>query len=112
MRQWWDQLSSKIPRDQAAYQGGRSVAEQVFTIKILAEKAITSSNYKLYILLLNMSKAIVTVNSHKLFEGLEEIMLPEELPILQILTNDVKIKMSVGSEWFMDKNRQLRYVIE
>jgi exonuclease III len=99
MRRCWDRLSSKIPKDQAAYQGGRSAAEQVFTIKILAEKAITSSNYKLYILLLDMSKAFDTVNRNKLFEGLEEIMMPEELHILHILTNDVKIKVRVGSEY-------------
>ena len=34
-------------------------------------------------------------------------MLPEELPILQILTNDVKIQVRLGSEWrrIQDNNR-------
>ena len=68
-------------------------------MKILAEKAITSSNYKLYILLLDKSKPIDTVNCNKFFEGLEEIMLPEELHILHILTNDLNIKVRVGSEY-------------
>ena len=46
-----------------------------------------------------MSKAFDTVNCNKLFEGLEEIMLPDELHILHILTNYVKIKVRVGSEY-------------
>ena len=66
-------------------------------IKILAEKAITSSNYKIYILLFDMSKNFDTVNRNKLFEGLEELMLPEELHILHILTNDAKTIVRVGS---------------
>ena len=38
-----------------------------------------------------MSKDFDTVNCNKLNEGLEEIMLPEELHILHFLTNYVKI---------------------
>ena len=46
-----------------------------------------------------MSKAFDTGNRNKLFEGLEEIMLPEELHILHILTNDLKIQVRAGSEY-------------
>ena len=38
----------------------------VFSMKLLAEKAITSSDYKIYILLLDMSKAFDTVNRNQL----------------------------------------------
>ena len=38
----WSKLSTQIPLSQAAYQVGRSTTEQVFAIKLLAEKAITS----------------------------------------------------------------------
>ena len=99
MKRCWDRLSSNIPKDQAAYQTGRSTTEQFFAVKILAEKAITSSEYKIYILMLDMSKAFDTVNRNKLFEGLEEILLPEELHLLHILTNNVKLKVRVVSEY-------------
>ena len=93
MRRCWDRLKSRISKDQAAYQGGRSITERVFAIKLFAEKAICSSDYKIYILMLDMSKAFNTVNRNKLFEGLEEILLPEELHLLQLLTNNVKLKV-------------------
>ena len=51
MRRTWDRLKTRIPLDQAAYQDGRSTTEQVFSMKLLAEKAITSSDYKIYFLL-------------------------------------------------------------
>ena len=41
----YDKLDSEIPATQAAYRPGRSTTENVFTMKILAEKALTSSNY-------------------------------------------------------------------
>ena len=68
-------------------------------MKLLAEKAITSSDYKIYILLLNMSKAFDTVNRNQLFETLEEIILPDEIHLLHILTNDVKLKVRVGADY-------------
>ena len=66
-------------------------------MKLLAEKAITSSDYKIYTLLLDMSKAFDTVNRNQLFETLEEILLPDEIHLLHILTNDVKLKVRVGA---------------
>ena len=90
MTRTWDRLKIRIPVDQASFHEGRSTTEQIFSIKLLAEKAITSSDYKIYILLLNMSKAFDTVNRNKLFETLEEILLPDEIHLLHIAANDVK----------------------
>ena len=99
LRRTWERLKHHISTDQAAYQGGRSTTEQVFAVKMLVEKAITSSNFKLYELLLDMSKAFDTVNRNKLFTLLEKILLPEELHLLHLLTNNVKLKVRVGSEF-------------
>ena len=52
-----DKIDAHIPNSQAAYRGGRSTTEQVFTIRIMAEKAITSSNYSAMLLMMDMSKA-------------------------------------------------------
>ena len=49
-----------------------------------------SSDYKIYIILLNMLKAFDTVNRNKVFETLEEILLPDEIHLLHTLSNDVK----------------------
>ena len=81
IRRCWNRVSTKIPIGQAAYQAGRSTTEQVFAIKTLAEKAITSSNYNIYLLLLNMSKAFDTVSRGKLLKDLQEILEPDELYI-------------------------------
>ena len=56
----WDRLSVKIPKAQAAYQTGRGTTEQVLALKLLIEKAITTTDYDLYILLLDMSRAFDT----------------------------------------------------
>ena len=55
-------MSERVPKSQAAYQKGRGTTEQVLALKILIDKAITSTDYSLYILLLDMSKAFDTVN--------------------------------------------------
>ncbi|XP_033121982.1 uncharacterized protein LOC117120996, partial [Anneissia japonica] len=52
-----DKPRSVIPLSQAAYTKGRSVTEHVFALRTLAEKAITSSEYKLTLLMLDMSSA-------------------------------------------------------
>ena len=98
LRRTWERVSSRITIDQAAYQGGRSTTEQVFAVKMLVEKAITSSDFTIYELLLDMSKAFDTVNRNKLFDALELILLPEELHLLHLLTNNVKLQVRVGSE--------------
>ena len=74
----------------------------MFAVKMLAEKAITSSDFKIYELLLDMSKAFDTVNRNILFKLLEKILLPEELHLLHLLTNNVKLKVRVGSDYSED----------
>ena len=95
IRRCWDRLKTEIPREQAAYQPGRSTTEQVFSVKILAEKAITSSDFTLYLLLLDMSKAFDTVNRMKLMEDLAMILEGDELHLLHLLINDVDIYVKI-----------------
>ena len=95
----WERFKEQIPIEQAAYQGDRSTTEQVFAIKMMAEKAITSSDYKVYILLLDMSKAFDRVNWKTLFEKLETILEPDELHLLSILTRTPKIKVKVNKKF-------------
>ncbi len=61
LRRCPEKLLNKMPETQAAYQQGRSTTEQLSNFKILAEKAITSEDYKIILLLLDMSKAFDTV---------------------------------------------------
>ena len=93
----WDRLKVRIPPDQAAYQGERGGGEQVLSIKLLAEKAINSSNYKVFLSLFDMSKAFDTVNRRTLFEHLERILNPDELHLLSVITNLTKIKIKVNN---------------
>ena len=60
----------RLPTDQAGYQKciTRPSTEQIYSIQLLAEKAITSSDYKIYIFLQDMSKAFDTVNRNQLAE--------------------------------------------
>ena len=44
-----------------------------------------------------MSKAFDTVNRQKLFEALDEILNPDELHLLSIITNNPKLKVKINS---------------
>ena len=57
-----DKLDAEVPPSQAAYRVGRSTIEHVFEAKVLVEKAITSANYPIHLLMLDMLKACDTVN--------------------------------------------------
>ena len=94
----WNRLKPHIPDNQAAYQSGRSTTEQVFTIKILAEKAIISSDYTIYLLMLDMSKAFDTVDRKTLLNELSKILNKDELHLMYMLITDVKLKVKVGDE--------------
>ena len=94
----WDRLASKIPKSQAAYQEGRGTAEQVLALKLLIEKAITSCEYNIFILLLDMSKAFDTVNRKTLIKELEKILKPDEIHLLAILTNRPLISIHLDGE--------------
>ena len=98
IRRCWDRLSTRVPRAQSAYQSGRSTTEQVFSIKVLAEKAITSSTYNIYLLLLDMSKAFDTVCRSKLLTDLQEILEPDEMHMMAVLISDVVLTVKLGKE--------------
>ena len=89
-------MKNHIPLSQAAYQKVRSSTEQVFTIKILAEKAITCENYDIFLLFLDMSKAFDTVNRSKLMEILKNILTPSELHMMYLLIKDVILNVNIG----------------
>ena len=57
-----DKLDAEIQPSQAACRAGRSTTEYVFAAKVLVEKAITSANYQIHLLMLDMSKAFNTIN--------------------------------------------------
>lgn len=96
IRRIHDKLNEHIPVSQAAYRGGRSTTELVFTVKTLAEKAITSYSYETFILLLDMSKAFDTVDRGKLFEDLSKILNDDELHLISILIKDVELVVRCG----------------
>ena len=85
IRRTSDKLNSRIPITQAAYRPGRSTTEHVFTFKILAEKAIASSNFEINLLLLDMSKAFDTVKRATIMKDLSEVLDPDELHMFCIL---------------------------
>ena len=95
----WEKISKNITKDQAAYQPGRSTTEQVFAVKMICDKAITSNDYTAYLLLLDMSKAFDTVDRKILFEHLEEILEEDELRIMHILNSKPKLKVKVKDQY-------------
>ena len=98
LRRCLDKLLEGIPTTQAAYQQGRSTAELVFSFKVLAEKAITSENYKIFLLLLDMSKDFDTVRRSDLFTILEDILEADELHMMKILLEDVILRVKIGKK--------------
>jgi hypothetical protein len=96
IKRTWSKFSTLIDIDQAAYQEGRSTTEQVFAVKLLAEKAIASNSYEIYLLLLDMSKAFDTVHRTKLIKDLQDILPPDELHLMSILIKDVKLQVKIN----------------
>ena len=94
----WERMKTRIPISQAAYQSGRSTTEQIFAVKILAEKAITSENYNIFLLMLDMSKAFDTVSRSKLMSILESILADCELHMMHILINDIILNVRLGDK--------------
>ena len=74
------------------------MTEQVLALKILIEKAITSCDYDLHILLLDMSKAFDTVNRKTLLTDLQSTLDPDELHLLAVLTNRPLISIFLDGE--------------
>ena len=89
-------IDKTIPNTQAAYRKGRSTTEHVFAAKILAEKAISSVDYTIHILLLDMSKAFDTVDRKLLMDDFSKIVEEDELHMLNIMLN-VQLAVRCGS---------------
>ena len=92
-----DQLVAEIPISQAAYRAGKSIAGHVFAAKVLVEKAITSANYPIHLLMLDMLKALDTINRLMLMQELVKVLDPDKLHIINVLTN-AQLKIRCGNE--------------
>ena len=85
----WDRLKSEIAIDQATYHRGRSTTERLYTVKKnLAEKAIFSSDYTIFVLMLDMLETLDSINRTKLIDYLGEIQHESELYMMYILINE------------------------
>ena len=91
-------ILTRIPVTQAAYQTGRSTTEHVYTVKLLTEMAMTHSNYTIHLLMLDMSKDFDTVNRKTILAILSEILDQDELHILKLLAEDVKLQVKNEEE--------------
>jgi hypothetical protein len=87
-----------IPTTQAAYSEGRSTTELVLALRLLAEKSITSSQYEIHFLMLDMSKAFDTIQRGTLFEDLKGILENDELHLIHLLLDDVQISVKLENE--------------
>ena len=88
-------ISKMIPPSQAAYRHGRGTTEQVFALKTLIDIARNSKEYKIYILLMDMTKAFDRIDRSTLLEDLKEILEPQELKMFQILLTDTEIRIKI-----------------
>ena len=61
------------------------------------EKAITSANYPIHLLMLDMSRSFDNVNRTTLIEELANVLDPDELHIINVLTN-TQLKIRCGNE--------------
>ena len=87
-----------LPVTQTAYTSGRSTAELVFAFKVLAEKAITSNEYKINILLLDMSKAFDTIQRGTLLNDLKQILDNDELHLIYLLLDNVSYSVKLDGQ--------------
>lgn len=93
-----DRMNNHIPLSQAAYRSGRGTTEQLFAMKILAEKAITSCDYQTCILMMDMSKAFDTVRRSQIIEDLKQVLEPDELHLIKILIKDVQLSVKINGQ--------------
>ena len=92
-----DKLDAEIPPSQVTYRAGRSATEHAFAAKVLVEKAITSANYPIHLLIPDVSKAFNTVNRSTQMQELVKVLDPNELHIINVLTN-TQLKIWCGNE--------------
>ena len=80
-----DHLDDRIPPSQAAYHKGKSTTEHVFATKVLAEKAITSKNHPIFIIMLDMSKTFDTVNRNILLTDPDKVINTDEIHLISMM---------------------------
>ena len=100
-------MKKHIPLWQAAYQSGKFTTEQDIAIKTLTEKAITSENYDIFVLLLDMSKAFDTGDWKKLMNILGSILTKCELYMMHVLINDVILNLKTGNRTGPDNHANI-----
>ena len=100
-------IDSQIPISQSAYRKGRGTTENVFTLRLLTEKAIIEDNAEVNIRLLDMSKAFDNVNREELMNDLNKILEKDELHMLKLLITklslQVKNKTIIGDKFETSK---------
>ena len=89
-------MQDHISKDHAAYQKGRNTTKQVMCMKLLIEKAITSENYNLIIMMIDMSKVFDIANQKTLLEKLETDLYEREMRMMYLFISNVKLKVRVG----------------
>ena len=89
-------IDREIPVSQAAYRAGRGTTEQIFTLKTMAEKSITTTNFSTHILMMDMSRAFDTINRGRVIEDLRTILTPSELHIIKLLIENVRLIVDVS----------------
>ena len=87
-----------LPISQTAYSTGRSTAELVFAFKVLAEKAISSCDYEINLLMLDMSKAFDTIQRGTLIKDLKGIIEDDELHLIVLLLDKVNYSVKLEGE--------------
>ena len=92
-----ERVMRHIPPSQAAYQPGRSTTEQVFSYKLLAEKAIISEQYTSNIILMDMNKAFDKVNRETLLNDMKNIVEKDELHLIKLLLKNVELRVKCGT---------------
>ena len=65
-------------------------------LKELSTSAITSENYKIFLLLLDMFKAFDIVRRSDLFTNLEDVLEADELHMMKVLVEDVILRVKIG----------------
>ena len=81
-----------------AYSKGKSTTELVYTFKVLCEKAITSKNFVINLLMLDMSKAFDTIQRGTLIEDLRQVLNNSELFLIALLLKDVEFAVKLNNK--------------
>ena len=97
IRRIGERIDKEIPTSQAAYRSGTGTTEQLLTIKLPAEKAAYALNYVTDLLIMDMSEAFDRVERGKLIEDLRTILQDDELHLVKIVMEDMKLAVRVGN---------------